>query len=1002
MADETPEQNIGNELSQEMVETTDLPADSPVYQEIQEQRLENAASEGDPKVLKISCHSCGQKLDLTNFPAFSRVACPQCGTELIVPKWFDNYLLEEAGGEGGMATVYRALDLALDREVAIKVLNSDLGSKQEVSELFLHEARTAATINHHAVVPIYTCGIHEGQTYIVMQFMSGGSLEDLLEKNSDPLPIAHVVSWMRDTAMGLQNACEHGIIHHDIKPANIMLDQEGKAKICDFGISQVVSGKKEDSTAKLTDSWVSPHYVSPEKLVNGKEDFRGDIYSLGATFYHLITGNTPFAENDLDELFRTKVNNDPMAPMHHRKDIPESISNLILAMMDRDPEKRPTYGAIIGALDKYLANPSGRPKAGARRAPGAHHPGKRNASGGANAVAAKLAAQQKAAQSPLVITLKIISQILTVVLILMVAIWLLHTFDKLNNFIGLFPRWMQASKKITKADTTLNTNAVYAFQSGWSEHAMSRVDEVFNDKFKKSTASYYQAILQAAFASFLNEDLRKIAGLKRQTGKEYTAKLYAEQMNDLKDIDKIRAQDNLQLIGFMADEIGDRELDDKNKHFERSEDFTLKRAMANFLLAVAAESSTSEISSRLDDLKSELDKPKAKASWVFEAFNDRIPYWEQALKGKGKLDDIEPLFRKYIKEDANWTFAEPEKKIKVRPGVEIKKVEQISDEGKIIKGPVISMKRLKEAYLKTYAPLNRPQPKNAPQPYDLFFGRGRSTQYLEAVQKISPATRVEEAKRMIYITKNLEKFLQSVTEKEPIELDEIRLSYVPKLTEQDSERTQSVRRRKKTTRRMVKTYQNAKMQFTQYEMKIKYTFENEKRMREEEETTAAWNSYPASQMLKILVAAAEKRSSMPKKTMEDVGKQGMKDDEMDRARGWLLVAHWAHWYGDLNTTLRALKEIQQDTMGSNDELNYIIEAAFLKVYETGLEPADESVLTQHDASVEEEILESDPEEVKPAKQEEPEEELENNTGNRNGNAAEDEEESFEEEDLKLF
>ena len=153
MADETPEQNIGSELPQEMVETTDLPADSPVYQELQEQRRETR-TETEPKILKISCHSCGQKLDLTNFPAFSRVACPECGTELIVPKWFDNYLLEEAGGEGGMATVYRALDLALDREVAIKVLNTDLGSKQEVSELFLHEARTAATINHHAVVPL--------------------------------------------------------------------------------------------------------------------------------------------------------------------------------------------------------------------------------------------------------------------------------------------------------------------------------------------------------------------------------------------------------------------------------------------------------------------------------------------------------------------------------------------------------------------------------------------------------------------------------------------------------------------------------------------------------------------------------------------------------------------------------------------------------------------------------------------------------------------------------
>ena len=1002
MADETPEQSIGTELPQEMVETTDLPADSPVYQEIQEQRLENAASEGEPKVLKISCHSCGQKLDLTNFPAFSRVACPQCGTELIVPKWFDNYLLEEAGGEGGMATVYRALDLALDREVAIKVLNSDLGSKQEVSELFLHEARTAATINHHAVVPIYTCGIHEGQTYIVMQFMSGGSLEDLLDKSTEPLPIAHVASWMRDTAMGLQNACEHGIIHHDIKPANIMLDQEGKAKICDFGISQVVSGKKEDSTVKLTDSWVSPHYVSPEKLVNGKEDFRGDIYSLGATFYHLITGNTPFTENDLDELFRTKVNNDPMAPMHHRKDIPESISNLILAMMDRDPEKRPTYGEIIGALDKYLANPSGARKTGAKRPGGARKPAKRNAAGGANAVAAQLALKQKAAQSPLVVTLKIISQILTVVLILVVAIWILHAFDKLNDYIEYFPRFMQASKKSTKAESTVNTNIIYALQSGWSEHAMERVDEILKDDSKAFTNAHYQVLLQAVVSSFLNEDLRKIEGQKRQTGKEYTEKFYAEQKNKLKPIDKIRAEDNLQLLGFITGEISDRELDNKNKHFDRGEDFELKRALVNFLLAVAEEKSAAEISSLLDTLKSELEKPEAKASWVFDAFNDRIPYWEQALSGKGKMDSIEPLFRKYIKEDAAWAFDEPEKKIKVKPGIEIKQVKQITEEGKVIRGPVISMKRLKDAYLKTYAPLNRPQPRNAPQPYDLFFGRGRSTQYLEAVQKVSPAARVEEAKRMIYITKNLEKFLQSVTEKEPIELDEIRLSYVPKLTEQDSERTQSVRRRKKTTRRMVMTYKNVKMQFTQYEMKIKYAVENERREMEEMDTTAAWNSYPASQMLKILIAAAEKRSAMPKKTMEDVGRQGMKDDEMDRARGWLLVAHWAHWYGDLDTTLRALKEIQQDTMGNNDELNYIIEAAFLKVYETGLDPADESVLTQPDATVEEEILESDPEEVKPAKKDEPEEEIENNTGNRNGNAAEDDEESFEEEDLNLF
>ena len=1006
MADETPEQSIGTELPQEMVETTDLPADSPVYREIQEQRGETSAGEaGEPKVLKISCHSCGQKLDLTNFPSFSRVACPECGTELIVPKWFDNYMLEEAGGEGGMATVYRALDLALDREVAIKVLNSDLGSQQEVSELFLHEARTAATINHHAVVPIYTCGIFEGQTYIVMQFMSGGSLEDLLEKSTDPLPIAHVVSWMRDTAMGLQNACEHGIIHHDIKPANIMLDQEGKAKICDFGISQVVSGKQEDTAAKLTGSWVSPHYVSPEKLVNGKEDFRGDIYSLGATFYHLITGNTPFTENDLDELFRIKVNNDPMAPMHHRKDIPESISNLILAMMNRDPEKRPTYGEIIGALDKYLANPAGVRKTGAKRPAGAHHPAKRNAAGGAAAVAKQLAIKQKAAQSPLIVTLKIISQILTVLLIFMVAIWILHAFDKLNDYIEYFPRFMQASKKETKAETTINTSVIQALQSGYPDYALERVDAVLTDKTKLSTAAHHQVILQAVFAAFLNHDLREIKDQKkRKSGKEYAQELYADQNNKMKPIDKIRAEDNFQLLGYLAGQISDRDLGNSRKHFERGEDFALKRAMADFLIAVAEEN-ISEIPNLLEKLKDELEKHKD--SWVYAAFNDRIPYWEQILvkgKGVGRLDEIEPLFRKYHKADGTWNFPEPERKIKNRPGIEVKKVEQVDEQGQVINGPVISMERLKEAYLKTYAPLDRPQPKNPPGPQELFFQRTRSTSYMQKVQALSPAVRVEEAKRMIYIQQNLEKFLQALTEKDPIELDEITLAYVPSITEEDESRTQSVRRRKKTKRRMVKTYKNVKLWFTPFDIKIKHTFENESRLKEEEETSAEWNSYAASQMLKILIAAAEKRSAMPKKTMEDVGKQGMKDDEMDRARGWLLVAHWAHWYGDLETTLRALKEIQKDTLGNNAELNAIIENAFLKVYDTGLDPADESVLTTLDPNAEVEQTESDPEEEeKPAKQAEPEEEEEEeSTGKPGGKPAENDEESFEEEDLNLF
>ena len=111
-------------------------------------------AEQTPRRIKIACPGCGQKLDVSELTAFSRVNCPACSFELIVPKWFNNYLLEAPEGKGGMATVYRALDIALDREVAIKVFDPELASKGVSPDLFLHEARIAATINHPAVVPI--------------------------------------------------------------------------------------------------------------------------------------------------------------------------------------------------------------------------------------------------------------------------------------------------------------------------------------------------------------------------------------------------------------------------------------------------------------------------------------------------------------------------------------------------------------------------------------------------------------------------------------------------------------------------------------------------------------------------------------------------------------------------------------------------------------------------------------------------------------------------------
>ena len=303
----------------------------------------------EAKQVKIFCHNCQQKLEVTGLLPFAHISCPACGTDLIVPKWFDNYLLEEPCGCGGMASVYRALDIALDREVAVKILNPQGPDSQD---RFLNEARTAATINHSCVIPIYTCGMYEGQAYIVMQFMNGGSLEQkLLLSKGAALPVNNVIQWIHDTAEGLEYAANHGIVHHDVKPGNIMLDADGNAKIGDFGIA---ARKNSDELTLKTSSYGSPLYISPEKVSSGKEDSSGDIYSLGATFYHLLTGIPPFQHENLEELLWTRVKQNPVAPHQLRQGLSPLISSLIMRMMNHSPEMRPGYQEIIRILNATM------------------------------------------------------------------------------------------------------------------------------------------------------------------------------------------------------------------------------------------------------------------------------------------------------------------------------------------------------------------------------------------------------------------------------------------------------------------------------------------------------------------------------------------------------------------------------------------------------------------------------------------------------------------------
>lgn len=316
-------------------------------------RLEYMMSDED-SVVKIVCPNCGQKLDVTRLEPFTKLDCPACGGEVIVPLPFGDLLLEEPIGSGGTASVYRALDLTLDREVAVKMLKEEIAARPGHVKMFLKEARSAASVNHPNVVPIYSCGEAEGRPYLVMQFMAGLSLDRALQSSPGGLPLEEAVRVAVEAARGLEAAHKHGIIHHDVKPGNILVDADGKVRIGDFGLAEALRG---DSAEEGGDDarWITPYYVSCERVLTGKEDHRGDIYSFGATVYHLLSGCPPFEGKDSREIAWARTKGTlPIAPNEIRPDIPGALSDYVLRLLAPDPGERPQgYAEIVAAFSTF-------------------------------------------------------------------------------------------------------------------------------------------------------------------------------------------------------------------------------------------------------------------------------------------------------------------------------------------------------------------------------------------------------------------------------------------------------------------------------------------------------------------------------------------------------------------------------------------------------------------------------------------------------------------------
>lgn len=265
----------------------------------------------------------------------------------------DGYLIQEKLGEGGMGTVYRALEVNLDRLVAIKVLNADVARDASIGERFRAEARAQAHLNHTNIATLYNFLIHDGNAMMVMEYIDGESFQQVVDRRG-PIPAQEIVPLFKQALFGLGTAHRMGIVHRDIKPSNIMLNKAGIVKVMDFGIAKAMGGSRGLTRTGIQVGTV--FYMSPEQVKGERVDIRSDIYALGVTLYEMLTAHVPFSANSDFQVLSDHVNTPPPLPTKFYPYIPKGIENIVLKALEKSPDDRfQTVEEFGDALDQAEA-----------------------------------------------------------------------------------------------------------------------------------------------------------------------------------------------------------------------------------------------------------------------------------------------------------------------------------------------------------------------------------------------------------------------------------------------------------------------------------------------------------------------------------------------------------------------------------------------------------------------------------------------------------------------
>jgi uncharacterized RDD family membrane protein YckC/predicted Ser/Thr protein kinase len=269
-----------------------------------------------------------------------------------VPDRLNHFEIVSEIGKGGMGMVYLARDVSLDREVALKLLSPLLTREQQMVDRFVREARAQARISHPNITQIYFIG-QEGEChFFAMELVHGKTLAEALEDRG-AMPWEEALGYIRQAAKGLAAAHERGVVHHDVKPSNMILTEDGLVKIADFGLA-----KRIERDSRITGTGVitgTPAYMSPEQGRGNETDHRSDIYSLGASLFHLIAGRPPFMGDSPVGTIVQQITQPPPKLIDVVPGIPRRLSDLAARCLEKDPARRyQSYDELLQAIDEAI------------------------------------------------------------------------------------------------------------------------------------------------------------------------------------------------------------------------------------------------------------------------------------------------------------------------------------------------------------------------------------------------------------------------------------------------------------------------------------------------------------------------------------------------------------------------------------------------------------------------------------------------------------------------